>query len=414
MGSLVLVSIKSKLEFGIILSEDENQNFKTKKIEKVFPIIYEKNQLDFFKSLNSKIFGTILKNSKTIFEKLISSSEIKKLNFKIEKNFNKRRGFSKNFIQILENKDFQNTIFVGATNKESWILDFQKISYKKNFSFFSSENLFISKNFIVLPFKNIEKIVLLNYHKKEFFGFFDQKDVDFLDLFESLAKFLKIPIFFHSATPNFSEAKSLKISNLKFFPKSFIVSLDSERKKGNFGILSEFSKEKILSKKRILVLWNKKTDGFFECMECGFISQKIEDICPICKGYNFYQKSKGINQIQKNLEKEVGKGVEIFEKEKKVKDFEILLSTTAIFDSKKISDFQFDLIIILNTQNLFFQKDENSDEKFFQKIFDISFESFANDLEVIFQSFNYLDPLLQFGAFLNYQGFFEWMKDQNF
>ncbi|GAB4140002.1 MAG: hypothetical protein Fur0024_0870 [Patescibacteria group bacterium] len=409
---------------------------KIKKIKLVHKFFYEENYLQFFQSLDAKTFGTILKNSKILL-KIISKLSPKNLS-KTQKNTSYKFRNSQNqnplnsnkiiFLQNLNKlKNFKNTLFVGATKKEKWILDFLKISYSEKFLEEEKENLeyqnfFISKSLILFPFKNIESIVILNYHKTEFFNL-PNSQISFLELFKNLSERKKIPIFFSSATPNFSDFQNFENLKSDFFPRpcSTIISLQNEREANNFGILSEFAKKEITKRKKVLVIWNKKTDGFFECKDCGKIFTKKENVnvCDVCKNSKFSLKSKGLVDIQNLIQKEIKEISEIldFSKNKNF-DFEkiknsktkIFLSTTAIFDLFSIKNLEFDLVIILNTQNLFFEKGENSDEKFFQKIFDIAFETSSANKNLILQTFKFNDPIVQFASFLKVKEFFEWMK----
>lgn len=146
-----------------------------------------------------------------------------------------------------------------------------------------------SKKALFLPFQNLDLVIVENEespsYKEKKAPHYNVKKIA-----EKIAEFNNAILILGSSAPSIdtyckiknNEYRLLEISD-KNLAEFLIIDMRDERKKGNFGFLSEKLKEAIAktlaSHQRIVLFINRKgLGGAIFCKDCGYIEK-----CPVCK-----------------------------------------------------------------------------------------------------------------------------------
>lgn len=274
-----------------------------------------------------------------------------------------------------------------------------------------TDYVFGSRSAIFTPCPKLKKIVIYEEHDS---AYKDERSpyFDTLTLAEKICELTQAKIDIIDSSPKistfFNHSKEIKIPNPPSNGQTKIISLENERKLGNYSpissVLEEIIKRAYSKKLSILLYLNKKIEsGSIYCKNCKhqqfFKSQP--EVCPNCKSTEIFFNSTNIHSLAKEVKKNLPNAT-INILTEKMKQSTIDIATASVF--YKLIVKKYDLVAHIYCDSPLNFNEYSSPEEIYSQV--INLKKLTKKLLVI-QTYNKDLPAVKFAASNNYSAFYQ-------
>jgi len=476
IGQIIEINFRGKNISGIVIGKElKKTKYKLKEINKIlFPeSLITNSQIKLIKHIAESAEsaqGTVANSLVPKVPKRFKIQDLRFKNIKKNKKYKKELFWYQNenelfellkekikikkqvLILVPEIEMIDKVVNKLGLKEKDYIKNDSKIAMGKYFKnwldILSGKNKIIigTKISVLLPFSNLEKIIIYNEHDWDH----KQSDInpryDARDITEWLAHEHKCKLVLTTPAPSIEQFYEHQKSNTKSLPAVVqlsckvardegakagrrIIDLRKEREKGNYTFLSDDLihniKANLAQNKKTFIFHNRKgLANFITCHDCGYVfkcpecnislayhsndkklhchhckfKQDTFPMCPKCQGPNIKFRGQGVDRIKSELEKEFGKAkITIIDKTIKqfsnlaIKQFDIVIGTEYVLN--KLNFNSFDLISFTNFDQILNHPDFRAQEKAYQLFYEI--KSQAPDADYIIQTQDIENIVLQ-------------------